>query len=275
VLGPDSLALTPAKVTEVLRDDHDLQDSSLVESVHALTLGWPALVRLAGQALARHPDVTLLGQPGSEVFDYVASEVLAPLPPAVARLARELCELRPVTASLCRALGRTGFDRLVSDGIVRRQRMVPLVAKVAAATARSTGRVQALAAAWFEKNGPPVAAARAHLAAGDAARAAEVLDEAGDQIIAHGEASDLAEMVRALPDSLHTPSLRMRLGDALRTCGAVAEAFDVLTDLAAELEHSHGDGLPVGLALRLGRVHYLCGDAQSALDSYSRATKPA
>lgn len=275
VLGPDSLALDPAQVREVLRDSHDLADTSLAESVHALTLGWPALVRLAGQALARHPDVAHLGQPGSDIFDYIADEVLGPLPPAAARLAREVCELHPVTAPLCRALGRTGFDRLVADGIVRGQRMVPLVALVAAATARDTGRSRALAAAWFETNGPPVAAARAHLAAGDAARAAKILDEAGDQIIAHGEARELAEMVRALPEGLRTPSLRMRWGDALRTCGAVAEAFAVLSDLSAELERSAGDGLPVGVALRLGRVHYMRGEAQAALDTYARASEPA
>src|SRR5688572_23354912 len=51
VWGPNDLALTPDEVHATLRDDFDLGDEELARALHTLTVGWPALVRLAGEQL--------------------------------------------------------------------------------------------------------------------------------------------------------------------------------------------------------------------------------
>src|SRR5204862_4131902 len=52
--GPADLALDPAQTAVVLQDEHGVADADLAYVVHDLTAGWPALVHLAGDAVASH-----------------------------------------------------------------------------------------------------------------------------------------------------------------------------------------------------------------------------
>lgn len=50
---PTDLALTVEQVGAVLRDDYDLRDPSLATALHRATGGWPALVQVSAETLAR------------------------------------------------------------------------------------------------------------------------------------------------------------------------------------------------------------------------------
>ena len=66
--GPLDLALDPMAVARVLAEEYGVLDPEAAARVHALTAGWPALVHLAADTLAREPGSDLaeaLSRPGS------------------------------------------------------------------------------------------------------------------------------------------------------------------------------------------------------------------
>jgi DNA-binding SARP family transcriptional activator/ATP/maltotriose-dependent transcriptional regulator MalT len=118
--GPDDLALRADDVARVLRDEHGYLDIDLAHLVHDLTAGWPALVHLAGQALAREGAgrrdlLAALTEPGTAGHRWLQEHVLADLPTSVARVLDEIAVLDPITAPLCAALAGGGTDT-TSDG---------------------------------------------------------------------------------------------------------------------------------------------------------------
>ncbi|WP_405496014.1 LuxR C-terminal-related transcriptional regulator [Nocardia sp. NBC_00511] len=83
--GPRELALTPAEVREVCAQHGCRLDARQLATVTALTQGWPALVRMAGRALAEYPDdhttgLAVLALPPHPVSVFLSTEVLADLP---------------------------------------------------------------------------------------------------------------------------------------------------------------------------------------------------
>lgn len=291
-LGPADLALTAGDVGGLIADEYHLRDPELGDLVHEATGGWPALVHLTAEALRldgvpHGPLATALGQPGGLLAAYVTDQVLAGLPPVAVRLLRQVGELSPVSAGLCRALGHRSPDETV--GLLRRtglltrtgraavpgapapaDRVVPVVAEVLRHGTRrpAASRVAATAgtaAAWYERNGPAVAAARSYRRAADDAGCARVLDQHGDRMIEAGQASSVADLVAALPERLRTRRLRLLLGDALRTLGDLDAA-----DRAYRAVASTGPAPDAGLAWRIGRISYQRGDARAALAAFER-----
>lgn len=316
-LGPADLALAPADVAAVLTGEYDITEAGVADLVHAATGGWPALVHLAAETLRRDglppgPLAPAIARPGGPLATYLADEVLSALPAEVTRLLRQVGELSPVSAGLCRALGhrqaeqtldllrRTGL--LIGTGPPTRtgpptpsgppngtgapsgsrstaalpgwpataEALVPLVAEVARQghrrpSARRIATTAAAAAAWYDADGPAVAAAHAFRRAGDDANCARVLDEHGDRMIAAGQAESVATLIAALPDGLRTRRLRLLLGDALRTLGdldAAARTYDAVAGTEPEWD--------AGLAWRVGRIRYQRGDAHAALAAFER-----
>lgn len=271
-IDPADLALTPAAVSATLARDHGLDDPVLARQVHQATAGWPALVHLTGQALIDGAAMTAVAAPGTPLASYVEEEVLGPLPATVVRLVRQLSELAPVSASLCRAIGHQGadaaLDLLTRTGVIQGNRLVPVVAQVARRTRRSAAadRRHRLAAAWYEDHGPPIAAALTYQRIGELADCARILTARGDEMVVCGAAAQVIELVRALPDALVDRRLQLLLGEALCVDGQAPAALGVLDALAAG-----ADRLEAALAWRMGMVHYLRGEPQTALDTYARA----
>jgi DNA-binding SARP family transcriptional activator len=294
-LGPADLALTADEVADLIRAEYALTDPDLAERLHEATGGWPALVHLAAETLRMHgvprgPLAPAVAAPGSPLAGYLADEVLSVLPPEATRLIRNVGELKPVSAELCRALGhrRAGemFRLLTRTGVlthagssplpgapVAGQRIVPVIAEVVRHGQRRPGyqrpaKMSATAAAWYDENGPAVAAARAFRQAGDDERCARVLEEHGRSTLLTGHADAVVALVRELPEGLRTRRLRLLLGDALRMRGeidAAMRAYDAVAAARPECD--------AALAWRRGRVEYQRGNARAALDAF--ATAPA
>lgn len=296
-MGAADLALAPERVADLLQEEYGLTGVDLADRVHEATGGWPALVHLAGETLRTDgvPSGALLPAitaPGGPLARYLSDEVIAALPPDAVRLVAQVGDLTPISADLCRALGHRRADEAVRllhrTGLIVRAgawtgpggaqpalRIVPAVVEVVrhgrrrppAQRVTATG---AVAAAWFDRHGPPISAARAFRQAGDDDGCARVLAEHGDAMVAAGRAGDVAELFASLPERLHTRRLRLLYGDALRTQGAVAAAAQVYDAVAAA--EPVGDA---GLAWRLGRIHYQRGEARAALELYGRGRLPA
>jgi DNA-binding SARP family transcriptional activator len=289
VLAAD-LALAVDQVAALLRDDYELRDPALPAQLHAATGGWPALVRLAAETLVRQSAradapagdalVDCLAAPGTAVAAYIADEVLAALPPAAARLVRDVAGFAPLSVELCTALGHRGasrtMDMLARTGLIEaidsggRYRVVPVVAAVAR-RARRTARARALArtaADWFTEHGPPIAAARALHEAGDEAGCARLLADFGEEMLAAGETAGFIELAALLPERLRSQRVRVLWGDALRAAGDAAAAMAIFSELAAA---AGSRPLDPALAWRMGMVHYLKAEPRAALELYARA----
>ncbi|WFE54477.1 BTAD domain-containing putative transcriptional regulator [Micromonospora sp. WMMD1155] len=285
-LGPADLALSPQGVADLIAEEYGLSTPDLADRVYAATGGWPALVHLSAETLRlggvpSGPLAPILSEPGGPIARYIADEVLAALPAEASRLLRQVGALTPVSVGLCRALGHRGAARVVDGlrrtGLLTRQawaaagpgaptpedHLVPIVVETArhghrAPTTDQVRHTAAAAAAWYDEHGPPVAAAREYLRAGDHPAGARVLDAHGDRMIAAGRSPAVIELVRMLPERLRTRRLRLLLGDALRTLGDLGAATREYDAVAEE-------SWDAGLAWRLGRIHYQRGDARAAL----------
>jgi DNA-binding SARP family transcriptional activator/tetratricopeptide (TPR) repeat protein len=290
---PDDLRLTVAEVATLLRTEYGLPDATLPDRLHEATAGWPALVHLAAETLLTHPVpphpsgldpdplLALLAQPGGLLDTYLRSEVIDPLPARTRRLLADLAGLAPVTPGLCaaldhadagdqlRLLSRTGLLTPGPDPATA-PRLVPLLAAVAVPPTRSR-TCPARAAAYYVENGPPRAAARTLLAAGDADGCARVLAEHGDALVVTGRPRMVADLVAALPERLRGRRLRLLAGDALRVAGEVAAAAEAYESVARE--STVDDRWDAGLAWRMGLVRYLRGNQAGALECYDRAAR--
>jgi len=105
------LALTVAEIERLVHASVGESEAQLAAELHELTGGWPALVRLALEALAGAPvadrarALDALRGPESRVFMYLAEEVFAGEPPVVRDLIRTVAVLESFTPELCAALG--------------------------------------------------------------------------------------------------------------------------------------------------------------------------
>ncbi|MFD0599667.1 hypothetical protein ACFQZ4_51205 [Catellatospora coxensis] len=283
-LGPAELARTVDDVAALLAEEGGLSDPDLAAALHTATRGWPALVdfaveavRLGGPAAGESAKALAVGG----LREYVRAEVLGGLPDAARRLVADVGDRTPVTAGLCAALGHDDAEDLIAllrrtgllvrgpvvPGLPDDDHVVPVIAQVAVMDrgVRAPDAHPHAAAAWYGRHGPPGAAAREHLRAGDHAGAARVLREHGDRIIAAGQAALVTEVLAALPEPERDHRLVLLHADALRTAGdleAAARAYDELGAGRHELD--------AGLAWRAGRVAYQRGDARGALDVFAR-----
>ncbi|BCJ62153.1 BTAD domain-containing putative transcriptional regulator [Micromonospora endophytica] len=278
--GPAELALTPEQVRTVLAD-HGMADATLATRIHAATTGWPALVALAAKAVsASGADGTDLAGPGSPVESYLVREVFADLPAELRRLLRDVAQLDPVQADLCRLLGhrrggpllawsaRIGLLRPVTaDG--QRYAMVPVVAEVfrrwlPLPTAEAV-RLHARAAPWYAERGCPVPALRSYARCGAAEETARLLTAHGAAMLTSGGAEDVVAAYRALPEHARRDDLRLLHGEALQILGDFDAAINGYAALAGARK-----ALPADLAWRWGLVHYLRGEPGSAIDIFRR-----
>lgn len=277
-LGPRDLALAEEHVARLLAQDHGIDDPAVSARVFRATAGWPALVRLAGESLDRAsvPDgalTDLLAAPDTPLGAYVVEEVLSPLPPEVARLVGDASGFAPVSAGLCERLGHPGAERMLTllsrIGVLQRSAIVPVVGAVARGSATPCRESARLAASWYERHGPPMAAARAFNLAGDDEACARELVAHGRDILASGEAPAAAELIRALPHGGHDPALRLLLGEALFHFGDLTGAVAVYQALADEAD-ARAEPLDPALVWRLGQAHHLRGEPRRALAVLTR-----
>jgi len=204
-VGAAALSLTLTETAELLHlHGVTLADSALVE-LHSLTEGWPAGVRLAAMLLREQADpnlgVTELITQDRGINDYLAKEVLAPLPPDHRRLLLETSIVPWMSAGSVEALTGRADGAAVLAELDRRSAFVshcgrpirwyrqhPLLAtqlhdELLRETPQRVAELHALAARWHRENGQPASAVRHALAAGVWPQAVSVLETSWPDII--------------------------------------------------------------------------------------------
>ncbi|WP_117208578.1 BTAD domain-containing putative transcriptional regulator [Allorhizocola rhizosphaerae] len=279
-LGPGDLALTRSQVEALLRHEYRVGEADLV---WAWTAGWPALVHLAGQALAR-PDrpaspQALLGwmtASDTPIADFFESEVLEGLAPEVLGLLADAAYLDPVTADLAAWLGHqpSEVDMLYRIGLLRAAaepgsyRMPPLLAKYLRTRSGGTGQdLLARAASWYADHDLPLAAVEAYCAAGLTGEAMDLVCARGDSILAAGGATAVIKVAERVPARHRPPVLKVVHAQALYTTGESAAALRMVAEFAGD----DGHGVDPALAWRAASLHYLSGDPRTALSILDRA----
>lgn len=280
------LAFDQAEVVGLLRRVVDEQAVALGAEVYAMTLGWPAAVRLVVEALRpvepadRAQVLQRLGRPGERLFSYVAEEVLARAPAGVRQLLRRVALFARFNLELCRALGiKTAADSLVAlrrSGLFVEDRgeegwyaLHSLVREFVRERwplgEQEEARLYTRAAAWFRGHSRLDEGLLSLLAAGDLEAAAELLETDGPALLASGHVELVLRASALLPDHLHSAALEQLTGEAHEVRGEWDEAL-----LCFERAAGARRRLDAGLAWRLGLIHHLRGRLDEALEAYER-----
>jgi LuxR family maltose regulon positive regulatory protein len=270
-----------------------------VAALVARTEGWAAGLQLAGLSLRGHADPAGFAAAfrGSHrfVLDYLADEVLDGQPGQVRAFLLETSVLERLSGELCDAVtGRAGSQAMLQDIERAGLFLVPLdevrgwwryhhlFADLLQTRlqAEQPGRVQALhraAAAWCEEHDLTDDAVRHALAAGDAARAARLVERHVETLLGRSEGATLRRWLSALP--AESVRHRPRLGLAQAYGAAMSfqtEALEALLDDADRAFAAGGDepyhdpagrpvsvlaNVPAGIAFLRGTLARLRGDA--------------
>ena len=281
-----ALAFTAEEVAAVLELLIPNLGDELTESVWRLTHGWPAAVRLTGQALVSCPveDRTelldqLAVEPGT-LLNQVTDELLGTPRGPARRILQALAVLERITPDLAHALGIRAAEKqlreLVAQGMAVRVPMqtdssyalhalvrgqVLLRWPVEAAALRAMRR---RASAWQESMGQHHAALEVLRPAADGAAIAALLNRQGTSLVAHGYADLVAGTVEQLPESTSAPLNRLA-GDAWLIRGNFVAALSWY-DRAGAAEPV----LDAGLGWRLAMAHYLRGRLDEAAAACQR-----
>jgi ATP/maltotriose-dependent transcriptional regulator MalT/DNA-binding SARP family transcriptional activator len=269
-------------LTRVVGDDAFV----LAGEVYALTLGWPAAVRLVVESLrSATPDeraqvLQRLGRPGERLFSYVAEEVVARAPSGVRLLLRRVAPFERFDLELCRTLGiRTAAESLVSlrrSGLFVEDRgeegwfaLHALVREFVRDRwplgAREEASLHARAADHFRARGRAEDALTSLLAAGDLDGAARLLESGGPSLLASGRVESVLRAAARLTAGHRSPAVERLAGEAHEIRGEWDEALECF-ERAAGRRHR----LDAGLAWRLGLIHHLRGHLDQALEAYER-----
>jgi DNA-binding SARP family transcriptional activator/tetratricopeptide (TPR) repeat protein len=286
-LGAADLAFGASEVGALLQADLGDDSEELGRTLHQISGGWPAAVRLACEAMRALPAdqrlaaVERLRRPGGALFGYLAREVLAQEAPAVRELVRLTAPLERVHPELCAALGidaaaealaslaRRGLfaehlgpmgDWFAPTALTREVALASL--PVAAGEARE---LHERAARWYAAHDEPALALRSLRAAGDDGAIAALLVEHGPALLREGAVEAVAEAGDALGAEHRDATLERLLGEAHQLRGDWEEALRCLDRAAGS-----AGAIDAGLAWRIGLIHHLRGHLDAALEAYAR-----
>jgi ATP/maltotriose-dependent transcriptional regulator MalT/DNA-binding SARP family transcriptional activator len=287
IVGPD-LACTQTETTELLGAILQDDPGPLAERLHAATAGWPAAVRLAGEALsraapgARPAMLDRLVRTGDPVIGYFVEQVLAREPSSVRHLVGTMTPFERFTAPMCEAIGLAsavetlaalerrglfvqmvgGSDWYTIHPVVRVYAQERLLAP--AATRRA---VAGRAVAWALANGADLEALQIALDQRLPALVRRILTERGADLLAAGHIEAVADAAAGLPAALRTPAVERLEGEALQVRGDWDGALACFGNL-----RSANVPLDAGVAWRMGLIHHLRGDLDKALETYGSGT---
>ncbi len=247
-----------------------------VAALEARTEGWIAGLQLAALSMQGRDDAASFIQAfaGSHrfVLDYLAAEVIGQLPEQTRGFLLETCLLDRLCAPLCDAvtgrndakeklnsLERSNLFLVPLDDTRQWYRYHQLFADVLQTHLNESqpGRVAALhrrASAWYEHSGERPGAIRHALAAGDLARAADLIELALPDISRSRQFTLLLSWLKMLPDELVRTRPVLSTGYALTSmaCGEMGSVAQRLSDAerwletaAAAPEHARPAGMVV------------------------------
>jgi LuxR family maltose regulon positive regulatory protein len=238
------LRFTAAEAAEYLNGAMGLALTAAdVATLEARTEGWIAALQLAALSLQGRddPDAFIAGFAGDDRFvvDYLAGEVLQRQPDAVRRFLLQTSILDRLHGSLCDAVTQTTGGRAALELLDRGNLFViplddrrewyryhHLFADVLRAhlledDPDAPAELHRRASAWFAEHGEPSDAIRHALAAGDAARAAELAELAIPEIRRSRLDATLRQWAQAIPDEVvrQRPVLAVGLVGPLTSTG--------------------------------------------------------
>lgn len=260
-LAHDELAFTAEESVAAVRAAGLDLDRGTVGTIHTATGGWPAGVRMAVLA-ARHgqrpADLTLELRRDRALADYLATEVLASLPPGLRDFVLESCLDEQVCPSLINTIrgtttAETMLEQCLAAGLFLSRgdaaangqwyRWHTLFAahtqrRLATEHPDRAARLHASAATWWTPVDAPTAIGHA-LAAGDGERASRIFSERWLELFLEGRVDAVLDLVERLPhvsayssDAHLAKALillqRDRLGDARAEVDAARASSSVL-----------------------------------------------
>jgi len=303
-IRPDVLAFSDEEAAQLLTGTLDLSLSP--EHVHALrdrTEGWAAGLYLAGLALReRHgqdPGEFVRAFTGDDrhVADYLASEVLAALPPEIGSFLLRTCILDRLRGSLCDAVAGSSGSQDLLEEIERAQlfmvpldnsrqwyRYHPLFAEALRAELdRSEPGLAALlhrrAAAWHREHGSVTDAITHAIAAGDLPDARELIAAHWTAVLDDGQIQVLQAWLDQLPPDMVASDARMCLIRGFAACYTgsprQAEPWVAAAKTASAAAPLPGGPASVesGVALIEAACHHAAGDLAAAEAAACRAAE--
>jgi LuxR family transcriptional regulator, maltose regulon positive regulatory protein len=299
-----------AVLREVVGRDVPLADASLT-ALDARTEGWAAGLQLAALSLRDHPDIDrfITNFSGSHryVLDYLTEEVLERQPPDLRSFLLETSVLPRLSGDLCNAVTGRMDSQAMLEAIERANLfLVPLdevrgwwryhhlfadLLRVRLSQERHD-KVEELhrrAADWHEAHGLADDAIHHALAAGDAPRAARLVEYYADGCIQGGREATLRRWLAALPRELVASRARLLLARSLvallegdlavleETLDAADRAF--VSDPGEPFESSVGieaswmANVPAMISRGRGALAEFRGDADRALAFSRRAVE--
>jgi LuxR family maltose regulon positive regulatory protein len=222
----DDLRFDDGEIDALLREATGLQlDSDDLQRLAQRTDGWAAAVQLVGLSLHNHDDpgavVDAFSGDNRHVADYLRDEVLTRLPDRLRAFLLGTAVLDRLTAPLCEAvtgaedaqqlleeLERLNLFVLPLDARRRWFRYHHLFADWLRLQARPNPSQHLAAADWLLAKGHTGDAVRHLLAAGEAERAADVIEDDRWVLVGRGREETLRERVQLLPPDV----LRRRPG---------------------------------------------------------------
>jgi LuxR family maltose regulon positive regulatory protein len=254
------LRFTHEEATAYLADATGLElDARDVEALEARTEGWIASLQLAAISLRDRDDPSrfIAGFAGDDryVVDYLVEEVLDRQPEEVRDFLLGTAILERLTGPLCDAVTETSGSSQMLESLERRNLFVVplddqrrwyryhhLFADVLRAhlLGEHADRVAGLhrrASAWLHEAGEPLDAVRHALAAGDVARAADLVELAIPALRVVRREAVIASWAEALPDDVlrNRPVLAIGLVGGLMSSNQFAGVTERLDDVERQL----------------------------------------
>src|SRR5918994_1866116 len=258
--------------------------AELASSLHELTGGRPALVRLALEALSvveaddRVATLEGLRRPGGSVFAYLAEEIFANEPAAVRELVRTVALLEFFTPGMCEALGLDGAAETVDDlarrGLFVERREIGYVLHSLAREfalrawpfeSGEAADVRRRAARWLESNGYVEHALRPLAAARDTRELRRMLAERGAALVAAGATTSVVAAAELVREDFRDATIDALAGEAYTVKGDHERALVCFARAAGT------DALiPPALAWRMVQAHSLRDELDEALAVHGR-----
>ena len=302
--GPADLRLSDQQVAKVLVGEYSLEAAELSPLVTMATAGWPMLVHLFADQLARHPHQDPDWPPGDltrfSAFhrdigrDWVVHTVLAALPDRARGLLSRLAVFDLLTEEfVVEVCGdeqgpwvRDDYELFCRIGLVERHprwallhRQVTRLVPALAAQLREPGVLSdrpadqeqyRRAAHWYHHNDFPYSSALASTRCGDTATVHERLRQSGLRMLDHGDAEGVLGLLESSATTgAHDPDLSLLHGQALLLAGQSGAAVTTLRPLALAAGH---DGWTPELSYAMALAHYTCGDLARARTALARVT---
>lgn len=274
--------------------------AAVVAALEGRTEGWAAGLQLAALSLRDHPDpagfVATFSGSHRHVLDYLAEEVLDHQPGPLREFLLRTSVLKRLSGPLCAAVtGRADSQELLEQVEQANLFLLPLdqvrgwwryhqlfadllQARLVREQPDELPRIHRAAAAWCEAHGLADDAVEHALAAGDADRAARLIEQHFDVLLRRAEEATVDRWLQALPANLVRSRPRLRFAQAVWALlkGRTDEAGALLADAEAALA-AHGDtchepsvgwaasliaSLPVSIGLARAELARRHGDAE-------------